>query len=175
MCSRIRVLPPLDIRLYQLLLEISVAVLDPFPVGMHLPILEAVEFNVPIVSAPLLQECTSRHVYGMMRAHGVGHKHISEYPSTVEDYAVYALSLQQDQKLRDVYRYRKYDTAIHDASDQQTTRRKKVLTLPVKKVDTGEEDDDDAEAEDVVGLKVSVPSHGIQLLNFIEKLMDSLL
>jgi hypothetical protein len=32
-----------------------VAVLDPFPVGLHLPILEALLDGVPVVSAPALQ------------------------------------------------------------------------------------------------------------------------
>ena len=49
-CSRIRVLPPLDIKLYQLLLSISVAVLDPFPVGMHIQMIDAIDYNIPIVS-----------------------------------------------------------------------------------------------------------------------------
>ena len=48
--SRIRILPPLDVKVYRLLLQISVAVLDPFPVGMHVQMLDAMKWNIPIVS-----------------------------------------------------------------------------------------------------------------------------
>ena len=54
--SRIRVLPPLDPRIYNLLLKISVAILDPFPVGMHVQLLDALEHNIPIVSNDILDE-----------------------------------------------------------------------------------------------------------------------
>ena len=47
--SRIRILPPLEDRLYRALLLESVAVLDPFPVGMHVQILDALLDEIPIV------------------------------------------------------------------------------------------------------------------------------
>lgn len=48
--SRVRVLPPLDERVYRSLVRQVVAVLDPFPVGMSVPILEALMDGVPVVS-----------------------------------------------------------------------------------------------------------------------------
>jgi predicted O-linked N-acetylglucosamine transferase (SPINDLY family) len=49
MFSRVRVLPPLELKVYNALLQLSVAVLDPFPVGMHVPIIEALLMGVPVV------------------------------------------------------------------------------------------------------------------------------
>lgn len=43
-------MPPLDERMYVALKSISIAILDPFPVGMHIPILEAIEDGIPVVS-----------------------------------------------------------------------------------------------------------------------------
>lgn len=51
--SRIRFMPPLDERMYQALKSAAIAILDPFPVGMHIPVLEAIEEGIPVVSAPL--------------------------------------------------------------------------------------------------------------------------
>ena len=48
--SRVRVLPPLDERVYRGLLRVAAVALDPFPVGMHLPILEAFAVGTPVVS-----------------------------------------------------------------------------------------------------------------------------
>ena len=50
--SRIRVLPPIDERMYRALLRTAVAVLDPFPVGMHYQVLDAIIDGVPVVSQP---------------------------------------------------------------------------------------------------------------------------
>jgi hypothetical protein len=102
--SRIRILPPLDIRLYEVLLSLAVAVFDPFPVGMHLPLIDALELNIPIVTAPSLQECTSQHGVGLLNSYAIGHLDAFNYPLTIEDYAVYALSLQQDAQKRLLYR-----------------------------------------------------------------------
>lgn len=43
-------MPPLDDRIYQALKSVAIAILDPFPVGMHIPILEAVAEGIPVVS-----------------------------------------------------------------------------------------------------------------------------
>ena len=43
-------LPPLDERMYRGLLRQAVAVLDPFPVGAHVQVLEALLDGVPVVS-----------------------------------------------------------------------------------------------------------------------------
>lgn len=47
--SRVRMLPPLDVRTYAALQRASAAVLDPFPVGMHIQILDALMDGVPVV------------------------------------------------------------------------------------------------------------------------------
>ena len=96
-------MPPLDVTLYRALLSISIAVLDPFPVGLHIQLIDAIDSNIPIVTAPMLQECTARHGLGLLRAANRGHGSIEEYPQSVEDYAVYALSLQQNVALRSLY------------------------------------------------------------------------
>ena len=49
MNSRVRFMPPLDEKMYQALKSTSIAILDPFPVGMHIPILEAIEEGIPVV------------------------------------------------------------------------------------------------------------------------------
>ena len=49
--SRVRVLPPLDERLYRALQRAAVAVLDPFPVGTHVQIMEAMVDGIPVVSS----------------------------------------------------------------------------------------------------------------------------
>ena len=41
---------------------------------MHLPLLEAMLDDVPIVSAPALQECTNSHAIGLSMAMGIGDK-----------------------------------------------------------------------------------------------------
>lgn len=114
-------LPPLEPLLYVSLLRIAVAVLDPFPVGLHVPILDALQESVPVVSeclsptkpwflmqclqvtAPALQECGSQFAYGLLRSLGLGAVTAEDIPVTPEEYAVFALRLQQDTGLR--YRY----------------------------------------------------------------------
>lgn len=65
--DRLRVLPPLDEALYRALLRHSIAVLDPFPVGVHTAVLEAMLDGVPVISAPSLQECTNSHAYSLAK------------------------------------------------------------------------------------------------------------
>ena len=48
--SRVRFLPPIEERAFAGLRGSVVAVLDPFPVGLHLPLLEALLDGVPVVS-----------------------------------------------------------------------------------------------------------------------------
>lgn len=48
--SRLRFLPPIDDNSFHVLRAHSIAVLDSFPVGMHLPILEAMAAGVPVVT-----------------------------------------------------------------------------------------------------------------------------
>lgn len=65
--DRLRALPPLDEALYRALLRHSVAVLDPFPVGVHIAVLEAMLDGVPVISAPNLQECTNSHAFSLAK------------------------------------------------------------------------------------------------------------
>lgn len=65
--DRIRVLPPLDEALYRALLRQAVAVLDPYPVGLHTAVLEAMLDGVPVITAPALQECTNSHAFSLAR------------------------------------------------------------------------------------------------------------
>lgn len=50
--SRLRFLPPIDDNSFHVLRSHSIAVLDSYPVGMHLPILEAMAAGVPVVFPP---------------------------------------------------------------------------------------------------------------------------
>ena len=102
--SRVRVLPPMHEDLFRLLRSYSVAMLDPFPVGLHLPLLEGLLEGIPVVSAPRLQECTNSHIDGITSALGI---HLSEntfaWPVTPEEYAVFAMRLQREYGLRSMF------------------------------------------------------------------------
>jgi hypothetical protein len=100
--SRLRFLPPIDDNSFHVLRAHSIAVLDSFPVGMHLPILEAMAAGVPVVSAPTLQECTNSHAIGI--AESLQLKILSfpsfSWPTTPEEYAVFAMRLAREPQLR---------------------------------------------------------------------------
>ena len=102
--SRLRVLPPMHEDLFRLLRSYSVALLDPFPVGLHLPLLEGLLEGIPVVSAPQLQECTNSHIDGIASALGI---HLNEetfvWPATPEEYAVFAMRLQREYGLRSMF------------------------------------------------------------------------
>jgi hypothetical protein len=95
--SRVRILPPLEERVYHSLRRHVVAVLDPFPVGTHVAILQAMKEGVPVVSAPILQECTHSHAVGIAKA-----LRLSKFtwPTSAEEYAVEAMRLQREEGLR---------------------------------------------------------------------------
>jgi len=95
--NRVRVLPPLDEKIYHALRRQVVAVLDPFPVGMHVQILEALKEGIPVISAPALQECTHSHMPGIARALQLS---FWDWPTTAEEYAVLAMRLQREQSLQ---------------------------------------------------------------------------
>jgi hypothetical protein len=48
-CSRLRFLPPLDDDTFFSLRSFAVAILDPFPVGVHIPVLDALVAGIPVV------------------------------------------------------------------------------------------------------------------------------
>jgi hypothetical protein len=95
--NRVRILPPLDESVYHALRRQAIAVFDPFPVGMHVQILEALKEGIPVVSAPALQECTHSHMPGISRALKLS---FWDYPTTPEEYAVLAMRLQREQSLQ---------------------------------------------------------------------------
>ena len=116
--SRVRVLPPLERTVFEALQQRAGIILDPFPVGLHGPIIESLSRGIPVVSAPALQECTNRHADGIMEAFGVnphssptssgstGDEDASETnsifsPTTPEEYAVLAVQVQHDRALRE--------------------------------------------------------------------------
>jgi predicted O-linked N-acetylglucosamine transferase (SPINDLY family) len=100
--SRIRILPPLDEPIFSMLLLHVTAVLDPYPVGMHISITEAMMRGVPVVSAPTMQECTNSHAYGIAQTLGIRGPgwYRNNWPVNAEEYAVLAMQLQLDKSLR---------------------------------------------------------------------------
>ena len=105
---RVRVLPPVERTVFHALELRAGVVLDPFPVGLHAPLIEALSHGVPIVSAPSLQECTNRHADGITRAFGLDNLNqgdvesgtVMSSPATPEEYAVLAIQMQHDKNLR---------------------------------------------------------------------------
>ena len=95
--NRVRVLPPLDEQVYHALRRQVIAVLDPFPVGLHVQILEALKEGIPVVSAPALQECTHSYMPGIARALRLS---FWDWPYTAEEYAVLAMRLQRERSLQ---------------------------------------------------------------------------
>ena len=104
--KRLRFLPPIDDKTYYLLRSHVVAVLDSFPVGMHIPVLEAMAAGIPVVSAPKLQECTNSHAFGIAKsfALGIAEDEAKEFwPRTAEEYAVIAMRLAREHRLRQLF------------------------------------------------------------------------
>ncbi|RYH16393.1 hypothetical protein EON65_30175 [archaeon] len=113
--NRIRFMPPLDEPIFRALQMQAVAVLDPFPVGLHESILEAMLDGVPVVTAPMLQECTNSHAasigrYLQIPAYSLRQEvdvdrfgddaDYTDIPLTAEDYGVLAVRLSKDIDLR---------------------------------------------------------------------------
>lgn len=130
--DRVRVLPPVDEAVLRGLQQLAVAVLDPFPVGLHLPVLQAMLDQVPVLTSYALQECTNSHAFNLARylnissthaktSTGSGNHHsgantdnyathvypsgrISDlhaiYPTTPEEYGVWAVRLQREPEFR---------------------------------------------------------------------------
>jgi len=130
--DRVRVLPPVDEAVLRGLQQLAVAVLDPFPVGLHLPVLQAMLDQVPVLTSYALQECTNSHAFNLARYlnisstqvplspsahsssvnhHGgantdnyessaMGSKFQALYPTTPEEYGVWAVRLQREPEFR---------------------------------------------------------------------------
>lgn len=114
--DRVRVLPPLETALYYALLEASVAVLDPFPVGVHEPIINALSAGVPFVSAPALQECTNSHAVSLAREmlQPSEFKKLS-WPRSPEEYVGLALQLHSLKDSRRAFKAKSFNVSNHGA------------------------------------------------------------
>ena len=127
---RLRFLPPIDDKTFYVLRSNVVAVFDSFPVGMHVPVLEAMAAGVPVVSAPKLQECTNSHAFSIAKSFSLG---ISEeeagefWPKTPEEYAVLAMRLARDRRLRQLFIPR--SSLMSDHGAQVLAFSKKLLGL----------------------------------------------
>jgi hypothetical protein len=107
--DRVRFLPPLDEPLFRSLQVRADVVLDSFPVGLQLPILDAFWDNAAILSAPVLQECV--HSF----ASSIGHSlKVSAYsgtsaasgialPTSAEELGVMAVRIVRDENLRKLF------------------------------------------------------------------------
>jgi predicted O-linked N-acetylglucosamine transferase (SPINDLY family) len=140
--DRVRVLPPVDETILRGLQHLAVAVLDPFPVGMHLPVLQAMLDQVPVLSAFALQECTNSHAFNFARflnltssiesrgrstasssgvtnsntdnfeshaspnSAGATDNFLSMFPTTPEEYGVWAVRLQREPQFREAFIFR---------------------------------------------------------------------
>lgn len=103
--KRLRVLPPLDDVVYQKLMAIAVAVLDPFPVGVHEPVINALNAGVPVVSAPSLQECTNSHSLSIAKYMLPATAFASiEWPTTTEEYVFLCLQFQAKADMRKLFK-----------------------------------------------------------------------
>src|SRR5690349_15051125 len=94
---------------------------DPFPVGLHVPILEAIYDRVPVISSFKLQECTNSHAVNVLMSIkdmtqgyeprngkpsaevGVVDVTYDLYPHNAEDFGVLAVTLTRDAKRRQNY------------------------------------------------------------------------
>lgn len=108
--DRVRVLPPLDEQVFRTVLQQAVAVLDPYPVGLHVSIYEAMMDGIPVISAPNLQECTNSHTYSMARylnimqpssPRNIHSLQESEFfPTSAEEYGVLAVRVAKESSVR---------------------------------------------------------------------------
>ena len=133
--DRVRVLPPVDEAVLRGLQQLAVAVLDPFPVGLHLPVLQAMLDQVPVLTSYALQECTNSHAFNLARYLNISstqaktpgssdHHHggantdnyathvypsgrVTDlhalYPTTPEEYGVWAVRLQREPEFRSAF------------------------------------------------------------------------
>lgn len=105
--DRVRFLPPLEEPLFRALQIRSNVVLDSFPVGLQLPILDAFWDNTPVLSAPFLHECVNSY------AASIGHAlQVSAYseklsgitlPKSAEEFGVLAVRIARDQILKRLF------------------------------------------------------------------------
>jgi hypothetical protein len=127
--DRVRVLPPIDEAVLRGLQQLAVAVLDPFPVGMHLPVLQAMLDQVPVLTSFALQECTNSHAFNLARFLNISsaqaplqpgstavsnhantdnyevglsrhNNFLALYPTSPEEYGVWAVRLQREPEFR---------------------------------------------------------------------------
>ena len=157
--KRVRILPPLEERVYHALRRHVIAVLDPYPVGTHVAILQAMKEGVPVVSAPILQECTHSHAMGIAKALRLSK---FSWPSSAEEYAVEAMRLQREEALR-------LEFVPPD------NLRTSYIPRPRKNSSAEVEEDSEANQFDMIEIVGDVPgepTHGEQLAQFVAGLVQ---
>ena len=161
--SRVRIFPPLEERVYHSLRRHVIAVLDPFPVGTHVAILQAMKEGVPVVSAPVLQECTHSHAVGIARA-----LRLSKFtwPASAEDYAVEAIRLQREEGLRLEFVPPDNLRTSYIPRPQEWNASKNTT------LGESEEMKQHFEMIEVVGDEPKEPTHGEQLAQFVAGLVE---
>jgi hypothetical protein len=104
--DRIHILPSLDEGLFRALQQHSIAVLDTYPIGLHVPVLEAILDGVPVISLPFLQECLSSFAINIQKSFNISYYSARDQRSrpifftTAEEYGVLAVRLSKDTRLR---------------------------------------------------------------------------
>ena len=157
-------LPPLEERVYHALRWHVVAVLDPFPVGTHVAILHAMKEGVPVVSAPVLQECTHSHAIGIAKALRLS-KFI--WPTSAEEYAVEAMRLQREEGLRLEF------VPPDNLRTSYIPRPARGSRNSTAVVEQEEEDTRELfEMIEIVGDVPGEPPHGEQLAQFVAGLVE---
>ncbi len=161
LCKRVRMLPPLDERVYHSLRRNVIAVLDPYPVGAHVAVLQAMKEGVPVVSAPSLQECTNSHAVGISRALRLSKL---SWPASAEEYAVEAIRLQREEALR-------LEFVPPDSLRTSFIPRPRKAPNEKGEYDHHQGDDEASDMIEVVGDTPGEASHGEQLVSFVSGLV----
>lgn len=161
LCKRVRVLPPLEERIYHSLRRNVIAVLDPYPVGAHVAVLQAMKEGVPVVSAPGLQECTNSHAVGIARALRLSK---FSWPTTAEEYAVEAIRLQREEALR---------LEFVPPDSLRTSFIPRPRSTSIQEGDNRNEKEFNSDMIEIVGDAPGEPSHGEQLASFVKSLVEA--
>ncbi len=105
--ERVRFLPPMEENIFRALQIRADVVLDSFPVGLQMPILDAFRDHVAVLSAPMLQECVSSYGRSIGSALNVTAYQDSvcdiTLPTSAEEFGVLAVRIVRDVKLRKLF------------------------------------------------------------------------
>ena len=144
------------------------AVLDPFPVGTHVAIFQAMKEGVPVVSAPILQECSHSHAVGIAKA-----LRLSKFtwPTSAEEYAVEAMRLQREEGLRLEF---VPPDSLRTSYIPRPARVNRNNTGEGLNITRGGEEDMRQQFEmiEMVGDAPGEPTHGEQLAQFVAGLVE---